>query len=512
MATGETSPQVESTGPEVRTNAGMVRGRREHGLAVFRGIPFAAPPVGDARFAAPQPVRPWQGVREAVAFGPPPPQDPSLFQAGGDRTDQSAPAADDTWLTVNVWTPDPSARRPVMVWFHGGGYQMGSADTYDAHEIARAGDLVVVTFNYRVGLEGFARIEGAPANRGLLDQVGALRWVRENIAGFGGDPDQVTVFGESAGAGSIAALMVMPSARGLFRRAIVQSVPGTFFSDPLARDIAATLAAEVGLRPTVEDLAGVDPGELSYAGAMLTARMIEFADRWGTVAYEGPFAPVVDGEVLPAAPWQALAAGAGRDIELIAGHTRDEYRLLMLMTGQLGMIDDEQASFALRAFGPGAESERAYREAYPEAMAEELYTLVRSDALFRMPSLHLAEAQIAGGGRAYVFDLTWSAPGAGGILGACHGLDLPLLFGNSGTSISPLLLGPTPPPEADALGRSFRAAWTAFATTGDPGWPEYTLQQRLTRVYDAEPAVLPYPEERSRRIWQDHQFGPLSLL
>ena len=512
MTTVGMKQQVESAAPEVRTNAGVVWGRWETGLAVFRGIPFAAPPVGAARFAAPQPVRGWSGVREAVTFGPPPPQDRAVLQASGQRTGAPTLTQDDTWLTVNIWTPDPAARRPVMVWIYGGGYHVGSADTYDAHSIARAGDLVVVTFNYRVGIEGFAHIDGAPANRGLLDQVGALRWVQENIASFGGDPDQVTIFGESAGGGSVAALLVMPAARGMFRRAIAQSVPGPFFSDPLARDIAAAIAAELGVRPTAEDFAGVDPSRLPDAGAALTARMSQFADHWGPVAYEGPFAPVVDGEVLPTAPWQALAAGAGRGVALIAGHTRDEYRLFMLMNGQLGTVDDAQATFALREFGPGADGERAYREAFPAATAEELYSLVRSDRLFRMPSLHLAEAQVAGGGRAYVYELAWTVSGDGAAIGACHGLDLPLLFGTNGTAIGPLLLGPTPLPEADALGTRLRADWTAFAATGDPGWPEYDVQQRLVQIYDVEPAVVAYPEEASRRLWQDHCFGELPLL
>jgi para-nitrobenzyl esterase len=512
VAAVESKQKVESAAPEVRTNAGAVRGRWENGLAVFRGIPFAGPPVGEARFAAPQPVRAWSGVREAVTFGPPPPQDPAVFQAGGQRTGTPTSPERDNWLTVNVWTPDPAGVRPVMVWIYGGGYQVGSADTYDANVIARDGDLVVVTFNYRVGIEGFARVEGAPANRGLLDQVGALRWIQENIASFGGDPDQVTIFGESAGGGSVAALLVMPAARGLFRRAIAQSVPGPFFSDPLARDIAAAIAAEAGLRPMAEDFAGVDSWELPEAGAALTAKMSQFADRWGPVAYEGPFAPVVDGEVLPTAPWQALAAGAGRGVELIAGHTRDEYRLFMLMNGQLGTVDDAQASFALREFGPGADGERAYRAAFPAATAEELYNLVRSDRLFRMPSLHLAEAQVAGGGCAYVYELTWTVSGDGEALGACHGLDLPLLFGTVGTASGPLLLGPTPPPETEDLGTRLRADWTAFAATGDPGWPQYDVQQRLVQVYDVEPVVVAYPEEASRRLWQDHRFGALPRL
>ncbi|MFF3142868.1 carboxylesterase/lipase family protein, partial [Streptomyces sp. NPDC057927] len=352
----------------VRTHAGAVRGRREDGLTVFRGIPFAEPPVGEARFAAPRPVAAWDGTRDAFAFGPPPPQE-SGFQGRTGVID--APMGDD-WLTVNVWTPDPdpAARRPVMVWIYGGAYKLGHSGSpgYDARRIARDGDLVVVTLNYRLGVEGFARIDGAPANRGLLDQVAALEWVRENIAAFGGDPGRVTVFGESAGAGSVASLLAMPGAAGLFGRAIAQSVPGPFFSDDLARDIAAAIAAEAGLRPTAADLSSVDPRRLTAVGEALGPRMREFEDRWGTVAHTlTAFSPVVDGEVLPTAPWQALAAGSARDVELVVGHTRNEYRLFTALGGQLGTITDEQATAALHTFGPGpgsgsgADGERAYR-------------------------------------------------------------------------------------------------------------------------------------------------------
>ncbi|WP_425246227.1 carboxylesterase/lipase family protein [Streptomyces sp. NEAU-NA10] len=503
-----------STGefPEVKTEAGVVCGRREGGLAVFLGIPYAQPPVGEARFAAPRPVARWDGVREAFAFGPPPPQEPM-------EPDMAPPGdlpAGDDWLTVNVWTPDPdpAARRPVMVWIHGGAYKFGSADdpAYDGSRLSREGGLVVVTLNYRVGIEGFARIEGAPANRGLLDQLAALEWVRENITAFGGDPEQVTVFGESAGAGSVAALMTMERTRGLFRRAITQSVPGTFFSDTLAGDIAGTLAGELGLRPTVADLSGVDPRKLPEAGAAVTARMREYAHRWGPVALTPtPFSPVVDGEVLTATPWEALAAGAARDVELITGHNRDEYRLFLLLAGLLGRVDERLASTALGLFGPTPDAEQAYRAAFPDASPEYLFELVQSDWLFRMPSLRLAEAHVAGGGRAHLYELTWPAPANGGALGACHGLDVPLTFGVYG-GLGAMLIGPVPSPETEALSARVRSAWTSFAATGDPGWPAYDTERRLVQLLDTEPTVAPYPEDASRRLWERHPFAELPLL
>lgn len=500
------------TSPQVRTAAGALRGSREAGLAVFRGIPFAEPPVGANRFAAPQPVRGWDGVRDAVSYGPPPPQAGAF---GMDALSRDA-AGDGDWLTVNVWSPEPApgAGLPVLVWIQGGAYVIGTSGLpeYDGGRLSREGGVVVVTFNYRLGIEGFAQIEGAPANRGLLDQVAALRWVRDNIRAFGGDPDQVTVFGQSAGGGSIAALLAMPRAAGLFRRAVAMSVPGTFFSPELAADIAAACADELGLRPTVADLSGVAPPELAAAGDAVIAKAAQRTDRWGPAARRSIlFSPVVDGDVLPVTPWQALADGAGRDIELLVGHTREEQRLFTTIEGLLGEVTEEQATTALRVFAPGPDGADRYRAAFPLAGPDELYELVNSDWLFRMPSLHLAQAQTAAGGRAHVYELTWPAPGMGGVFGACHGLDVPLVFGNLSDTQAATLIGETPTPEAEALSAHIRNAWTAFATHGDPGWPAYDNAQRLVQLLDTQPTVTAYPEENSRLLWQDHVFSALPL-
>lgn len=510
MTVAESTPSGAQ--PEVRTPAGTLRGSREAGVAVFRGIPFAEPPVGALRFAAPRPVERWSGVREASSYGPPPPQGGHF---GMDALSQDG--AGDGWLTVNVWSPepDPGAELPVMVWIQGGGYVIGMSGLpeYDGGRLARDGGVVVVTFNYRVGIEGFAQIEGAPPNRGLLDQVAALEWVRDNIRAFGGDPGRVTVFGESAGGGSVAALLAMDRASGLFRRAVAQSVPGTFFSPELAADIAAACAAELGLRATVADLSGVAPHQLSAAGDAVGAKMDQWAQRWGLAAHRAiPFAPVVDGEVLAVTPWQALTDGAGRDIELLVGHTRDEQRLFTALSGLLGEVSEEQAADALRVFAPGPDGARRYRDAFPAAGPDELYELVHSDWLFRMPSLHLAEAQTAAGGRAYVYELAWPAPGMGGAMGACHGLDVPLVFGNLDRGRPAMLIGETPSPEAEALSARMRAAWTSFAAHGDPGWPAYDTEQRLVQRYDARSTVTAYPEESSRLIWQNHTFPALPLI
>lgn len=481
--------------PEVRVGNGWLRGRMESGVAVFRGIPFAEPA---ARFAAPTPAAPWRGTREAFDFGPPPPQS-SRF--GTDALE----SADDGWLTANVWTPDPAARLPVLVWIQGGGYVFGTASLpeYDGRRLATDG-VVVVTFNYRVGAEGFAQVLGAPANRGLLDQVAALTWVQDNIAAFGGDLARVTVFGQSAGGGCVASLLAMPSAAGLFRRAVVQSMPGTFFTPALAGDVTRALAAEVGAGP--DELGSVEPQLLAFAADELLENAHRYADRWGLAAHRQVLlGPVVDGTVLPATPWRALADGVSRDVDLLVGHTRDEQRLFTMVDGLLAQVDARLAERALALFAPAPHGAADYRAT--GAGPDDLYDRVHSDWLFRMPSLHLAEAHT---GTTHLYELAWSAPAMGGLLGACHGLDVPLVFGNLDRG-QPAMLLADDLEEAEELSAQMRAAWIGFAATGDPGWPAYTVEDRLTRVVDTSSATVAYPEQDSRQIWTDHVFRELPL-
>jgi para-nitrobenzyl esterase len=303
----------------------------------------------------------------------------------------------------------------------------------------------------------------------------------------------------------VAALLAMPGAAGLFRRAVVQSMPMVFLTPELAADVAGVLADELGVKPT--DLATVAPHLLPAVGDAVLATAGRFADRWGLAAHRRvPFGPVVDGSTLPTDPWQALAGGASRDVDLVVGHVRHEQRLFTLIDGALGQISEEQAATALSLFAPGPDGVAQYRAA--GGGPEELYDQVHSDWLFRMPSLHLAEAHT---GRTYAYELTWHAPGMGGVLGACHGLDVPLVFGNL-TSGQPAVLLGDDLTEAEIVSAQMRGSWAAFAAHGDPGWPAYDRGRRLTRIFDAEPAVVPYPEEVSRRIWQDHVFSVLPLL
>jgi para-nitrobenzyl esterase len=235
--------------------------------------------------------------------------------------------------------------------------------------------------------------------------------------------------------------------------------------------------------------------------------------RWGAVRLTPtPFSPVVDGEVLPRAPWRALLAGAARDVELLTGHNRDEYRLFIAMSGRLGQITETDAATVLTSFAPAPDGPAGYRKSYPGADAGRLFELVFSDWLFRMPTLHLAQAHAASGGKTFLYELRAVAPGNGGVFGACHALDVPLVFGSAGEGLGAMLTGAQPPAEFIAVGDLMRAEWLRFAACGDPGWPVYGTERRTTRIYDVQPDVLPYPEEASMHLWERHRFDALGLI
>ncbi|BBX82628.1 carboxylic ester hydrolase [Mycolicibacterium aubagnense] len=484
--------------PEVPTTAGFVRGRWEKSVAVFRGIPYAQTPLGPYRFARPVPPQGWDGVRDALVFGPPAPQ-----------TGAPASDVDTNWLTVNVWSPNlGTSGLPVMVWIHGGRYLEGHTANphYNGAALAAAG-VVVVSMNYRVGVEGFAYIAGAPNNRGLLDQIAALQWVHDNIAAFGGDPTNVTVFGQSAGAGSVAALLTMPASAGLFRRAIVQSLPGTFFTEELAAGVSAQIAKQLGARATAVELQHFSPHSLVAASHALLAKMPAFADSWGPMALTPtPFSPIVDGVTLSDAPWRLLASGAGHAIDLLVGHTRDEYSLFNPWRGK--PVTARHLASTVKQLAPESCGPGDYQTAYPRATASQLYETVNADWLFRMPSEHLADAHHAGGGTARLFELSWSFnPDES----ASHSLDVLLVFGT--LSHADITSHPTANPNAasefERLSGAMRMDWVAFASNGDPGWAPYEPGTRITRVYGTDITDETYPEEASRRLWRDHRFTAL---
>ncbi|QJY49089.1 carboxylesterase/lipase family protein [Pseudonocardia broussonetiae] len=479
----------------VKTSSGELRGRTADGVTAFLGVPYAAAPFGPRRFREPAPVTPWEGVRDALEHGPtaPAPGYPLPFSA----LLPVVRVPGEEILNVNVWTPDPTASGlPVMVWIHGGAFVNGSNSipSYDGSAFARDG-VVLVSVNYRLGAEGFLHLPDAPPNRGLLDQVAALRWVRDNIAAFGGDPDAVTVFGESAGGMSVGALLAMPSAAGLFHRAILQSGAGHHaLSAATAAKVAGYMAEEVGVAPTVEGFAGVEPARLVAAQQALSAQSATTPDpaRWREITLNSMvFEPVVDGEVLPVLPIEAVAAGASADVEVLVGSNRDEHRFFLVPTGAVDSVTDAAIAAVVGAYRLPAGAVEAYRAERPDTPDGLVLADLMSDWFFRIPAVRLAEAH----GRAHVYEFDWTTPVLDGRLGSCHALEIGFVFDTlaAGSDLS----GGAPP---QALADAMHAAWVAFARTGDPGWPRYAEGRAVRRFGDVV-ETLTDPRGDLRELW-----------
>ncbi|MGW2851015.1 carboxylesterase/lipase family protein [Streptomyces sp. NPDC001215] len=486
---------------------GSVRGTLgPTGVACFRNIPYAAPPTGPLRFAPPRPPVPWDGIRDAGAYGPTAPKAP--YAEPMDRLIPEADIPGEDFLNLNVWTPDPAARLPVMVWIHGGAFSNGSGSVpgYDGTAFARDG-VVLVTLNYRLGAQGFLHLgphDTAPANLGLLDQIAALEWVRDHIASFGGDPRRVTVFGQSAGAMSIGALLAMPAAEGLFRRAVLQSGAAHHTLSPgSAALVAACLAAILGVPPTRPGLAGAPVARLLAAQQRLRAEISARPDPalWGEAALNlMPFEPVVDQDTLPLAPTEAIAQGAAAGVDVLVGCTRDEFCLFTVPTGLDRLVTGDHVERAATAYGlPPGRGVPAYRKAFPEATPGELLAEIATDWFYRLPALRLAEARARHGARAFVYEFAWPSPAFDGALGACHTTDVPFVFDNlADPGFAPLLGDARPQHLADSV----HAAWVSFAATGDPGWPAYREADRAVRHFGTSPGLEHDPRRSLRTLWE----------
>ncbi len=482
------------------TTYGIVRGDAAGGVIRFLGIPYAASPTGPRRFQAPAPPEPWEGVREAVAFGPTPPKPD--YAAPFDTLLPEPDIPGDDWLTVNVWTGDLAAARPVMVWIHGGAFSNGNSAVpiYDGHAFARDG-VVLVSINYRLGVDGFALLPDAPANRGLLDQVAALEWVRDNIAAFGGDPANVTIFGESAGAMSVTTLLGMPRARGLFSRVIAQSGAAQVGAEPQdARLITGELSAVLGFEATAASLAEVDIDKLILAQAAVRDAMAAAPDpaRYGAsvVATSMAFIPVVDADTLPVHPLAALAAGAGADVPLLAGTNLEEFRLFFVPSGMAAMVTDEALPGFAVALGIAPDVAALYRANRPAASAGDVLCALVTDKFFRLPTLAAAQARAAGPAPTYLYEFGWRSPVQD--LGAAHAVEIPFVFDNLAEPGAAAVLGTAPP---TALAAQMHGAWIRFATTGDPGWRAFDASFPVMTWDGARAEVILDPRSDERRSW-----------
>jgi carboxylesterase 2/para-nitrobenzyl esterase len=361
---------------------------------------------------------------------------------------------------------------------------------------------VCVTIGYRVGAEGFLYLGDGVPNLGLLDQIAALEWVQKNIAAFGGDPGKVTIFGESAGGMSVAILLAMPQAKGLFHRAIVQSGAPKVNSTATAERIGRRLTEILGVEARREAIAATSPDQVLQAQAKLRDDLLTRPDPafWGEVTLSYlPWAPTVDGDILPERPIDAIRAGAAADIDLVIGSNTEETRMFLVSDGSIDRITEEALSAIAGAYGLPPEGVAAYRAARPGASAGELFSAIQTDWYWRIPAVRFADAH-ARTARAstYMYEFAWRSPQMGGRLGAAHGVEMAFVFDTLGLGTEPLL-GPTPPQApADAMHR----AWVAFATTGDPGWPKYDASRRTTMHFDISSKVVDDPLDKERGLWE----------
>jgi len=476
--------------PIANTQYGPVRGRTESGISRFFGVPYAAAPVGEHRFRAPAPHPGWDEVRDAAAPGPNAPHGVKPFPGlDVDPIVGTGWRRGDDYLNVNVWAPEragDSPLRPVMVWIHGGGFVIGSnhAAIQDGTAFARSG-IVLIAINYRMGIDGFLPIPGVPTNLGLRDMLFALHWVRENAASFGGDPGNVTVFGESAGAMAIADLITSPLAKGLFRRAIVESGHGRMVRDievarRLVKKVAKLLgvpATEAGFRSTsFEDcIAAVE--KVSLPTALINLRD---ADGHEPVYGISRFIPVWGDDVLPQKPLEALDQGAGADVDLLIGTNAEEMNLYLVPTGIRDKVGTLLATFALSRSMPDArQALKAYGLGRKGTKPGQALTDAMNDLVFRWPARVYAAAHQ---GRTHFYELDWGSDAFGGQLGASHGMELPFVFNTLASVTGPQgLAGMSPPQElADRVHR----IWVNFATHGQLPWQEFDAATR--QVYQLQ--------------------------
>lgn len=494
-------------GPIVETTSGRVEGLVDAELSLFRGVPFARPPTGRLRFARPEPTEPWSGVRLATRFGPAPPQPAGpLSGLPGFAVDTTS----EDCLSLNVWTPAlDGGTRPVMVWIPGGGFTSGSGSQviYDGAQLARRGDVVVVTINYRLGALGFLSLAGLDdelvscANAGLADQVAALGWVHDNIAAFGGDPNHVTIFGESAGAMSVTCLLGMPAASGLFCRAIAQSgAAANVMSSEESHTLTRRLLARLDLRP--EQTSSLRQVPLK---ALLAAQE-RCTDEYRNARRGLAFRPTIDGDVLPAAPADAVAEGFAANVPLLIGTNADEWRLFGVADpgsfelDEAGLLERLDKTLDVDA----ATVLDAYRRSRSGASPSDLWFAIETDRNFRIPAMQLAQAQSRHQPNVFAYLFTWRSPIE--LLRSCHGIDIPFVFGTLDKPGMPAFAGSSS--EAHQLCIQVQDAWLAFAKTGDPShesigeWPPYEPEQRHMKLLDDPCQTVSAPFEHERLVWE----------
>lgn len=510
---------VGASEPVVDTTSCKVRGAGVDGINTFKGIPYGASTAGANRFMPPQKPASWGGVREAVDWAGHAPQAffgqrrPEVSRLSG--TPDKVPVSEDC-LTLNLWSPSLDAgKRPVMVWFHGGAFSYGSANTprTAGANLARRGNVVVVTVNHRLNIFGFLDLVALggeefahSANAGVLDLVAALQWVHDHVASFGGDPGNVTIFGQSGGGGKVSALLAMPAANGLFQRAIVMSGAGIRMAEhERATKLADAVLGEVGLKASQLDklqalpferlLAAIEPAQKKLAPVGF-----RLLDRYG-------FGPVVEGHDLPHHPFDPTATNLSEDVPVMVGGTRDENALFLAPDDAVWnrtLSEDELKTRVAKVAAGNTDAVLAlYRQMQPGMNPAELLIEITTDSNFWVRSVLLAERKAARGKAAvYMYSFNWRTPVLDGKLMAPHALDVPFVFDTlDATAITGHAPAATPIAAAES------ATWASFARAGIPDdkaippWPAYTVADRATMMIDTEWRVQNDPQHEARLLW-----------
>ncbi|MDQ0194502.1 carboxylesterase/lipase family protein [Paenibacillus wynnii] len=488
----------------VNTQYGKIKGTQANGINIWRGIPYATPPIGALRFHAPQPPKPWSLVRDAVEFGPVSHQP---ADNRGTRFGGTQPVHSEDCLYLNVWSPVASEEAlPVMVWIHGGTFVTGSGSQpmFEGTPLASRGNVIVVSINYRLGPFGFLHLspwgDGFASNQGLLDQIAALEWVQHNIAAFGGDPERVTVFGESAGSMSIAALLAMPAAKSLFSGAIMQSGTSQTLQPNHAEEITAALLTELGISPK---------GDFSLLTTLSAEKIMEAAERM-TMKLSGDslsmfFQPVIEKNTLPEDPAKAVTNGSAKGIPLLIGTNRDEGNLFFREGSD--SADFEQSLRALEMLmGVGNLSEIAgYYPASWEGQAD-----ILTDLYFWRSSVSFAEAQRAHA-PVWMYRFDWSVPGHPLLYKAVHGAEIVFAFNNLFLLRH---LGLEVTTSMKRLADIMQGAWIAFAHRKNPEtpevpWPQYRPGDRATLIFDEHTRIVHDPEREKRKRLIHNRGGSL---
>jgi para-nitrobenzyl esterase len=484
------------TEPIAAVRQGRLRGFTDEGAFVFLGVPYAKPPFGESRFREPVPASSWDGTRDALRNGPTAPQRDPVATIIPEPVE---PGED--YLNLNVFAPElGDAKLPVFVWIHGGGFVSGCnrSPWYRGTRFARDG-IVVVNIGYRLGVEGFLDIDDAPSNRALLDWICALEWVQENVAAFGGDPSDVTIGGQSAGSAACLNLAVNPRAEGLFHRVIAMSgTSDTRMPREAARELAEKVAAHLNVRPTREDLASFTPDALIDAYESVAHNPFSAQSLTSGFNPKAPaLRPFVDGEVISEHPYKALAAGAAKEIPIIAGSTAEEINGIVRL--RLGSLDAEEITKSLSGMGlDGGKLERYMAHIGTDELLETM-AQASTDRAFRVPLSRLLEDRAVRSAPTFSYQFRWRSPLFDGAVGAAHCLDIPFAFDNlDAERVSDGLVGPNPP---QALADEMHAAWVRFIKTGDPGWPSYEAGGRNVMEFDRLSKVVDDPMRVERELF-----------